>query len=57
MPDVVNTFIETNNFSDVQKAQDKILFDYNDDIIKYAENVMLVEWRYDRNKLRSCIGI
>lgn len=47
MPDVVNTFIETNNFSDVQKAQDKILFDYNDDIIKYAENV-------EKPKIRKC---
>lgn len=47
MPDVVNTFIETNNFSDVQKAQDKILFDYNDDIIKYAKNV-------EKPKIRKC---
>lgn len=47
MPDVVNTFIETNNFGDVQKAQDKILFDYNDDIIKYAENV-------EKPKIRKC---
>ena len=39
MPDVVNTFIKTQNFSEVQKAQDKILSDYNDDIIKYAENI------------------
>lgn len=47
MPDVVNTFIETNNFGDVQKTQDKILFDYNDDIIKYAENV-------EKPKIRKC---
>lgn len=47
MPDVVNTFIETNNFSEVQKAQDKILNDYNDDISKYAETV-------DKPKIRKC---
>lgn len=47
MPDVVNTFIETQNFSEVQKAQDKILSDYNDDITKYAETV-------DKPKIRKC---
>ena len=47
MPDVVNTFIKTQNFSEVQKAQDKILSDYNDDIIKYAENI-------DKPKIRKC---
>ena len=47
MPDVVNTFIETNNFSEVQKAQDKILSDYDDDITKYAETI-------DKPKIRKC---
>ena len=47
MPDVVNTFIETHNFSEVQNAQDKILSDYNDDITKYAETV-------DKPKIRKC---
>lgn len=47
MPDVVNTFIETSNFSEVQNAQDKILSDYNDDIAKYAEAV-------DKPKIRKC---
>ena len=47
MPDVVNTFIETYNFSEVQNAQDKILSDYNDDIAKYAEAV-------DKPKIRKC---
>lgn len=47
MPDVVNTFIKTYNFSDVQNAQDKILSDYYDDIAKYAETV-------DKPKIRKC---
>ncbi len=47
MPDVVNTFIKTNNFSEVQKAQDKIIFDYDEDITKYAETI-------DKPKIRKC---
>ena len=37
MPEVVNTFIKTNNFNDVQLTQEKILADYNNDITRYAE--------------------
>lgn len=47
MPDVVNTFIKTYNFSEVQNAQDKILSDYYDDIAKYADTV-------DKPKIRKC---
>lgn len=47
MPDVVNTFKETFNFNEVQRAQDKILADYNDDIAKYAET-------FDKPKIRKC---
>lgn len=47
MPDVVNTFIQTKNFGEVHKAQIKILEDYNDDIIKYAENNI-------KTKIRKC---
>lgn len=36
MPAVINRFLETNNFNDVQKEQDKILDSYLDDISKYA---------------------
>ena len=39
MPDVVNTFINSNSFGEVQKAQDKIINSYIDDISKYADNL------------------
>ena len=40
MPDVVNTFLETNNFQEVHRAQEKVLRAYEDDIEKYAKNAM-----------------
>lgn len=36
MPDVVNTFIETQNYGVVYNEQEKILTSYHDDIAKYA---------------------
>ncbi|MFI3229642.1 MAG: ATP-binding protein [Bacillota bacterium] len=36
MPDVVNKFIETSNFSVVHETQEKLLASYLDDIAKYA---------------------
>jgi len=36
MPAVINRYLETNNFSEVQKEQDKILNSFLDDISKYA---------------------
>jgi predicted AAA+ superfamily ATPase len=36
MPAVINQYLETNNFSEVQKEQDKILRSFLDDISKYA---------------------
>ena len=47
MPEVVNTYIATNNFNEVQKSQDKILSDYLNDIAKYAE-------MKERPKVRNC---
>ena len=47
MPDVVNTYIETNNFNEVHKAQQKVIDSYKDDIIKYANN-------YEKPKIRDC---
>ncbi|MCL2762263.1 MAG: ATP-binding protein [Treponema sp.] len=36
MPAVINRYLETNNFSEVQKEQDKILNSFLDDISQYA---------------------
>jgi len=36
MPAVINRYLETNNFGEVQKEQDKILNSFLDDISKYA---------------------
>ncbi|MCL2156326.1 MAG: ATP-binding protein, partial [Leptospirales bacterium] len=36
MPAVINRYLETNNFNEVQKEQDKILTGFLDDISKYA---------------------
>lgn len=47
MPDVVNTYLKTNNLSDVQQTQDKILSDYKNDIIKYALT-------FEKPKIRKC---
>lgn len=37
MPEVVNTFLQTNNFSEVNKTQQKIFKAYEDDIMMYAK--------------------
>lgn len=37
MPEVVQTFIDTNNFQEASKIQGKILADYQDDISKHAK--------------------
>ncbi|MCF0141653.1 MAG: ATP-binding protein [Mogibacterium sp.] len=47
MPDVVNAYIETKDYQQVQNVQDRILRDYQDDIAKYANNS-------DRIKARNC---
>lgn len=47
MPAVVNTFISTNNFNNVQSEQNKLLMSYDDDIAKYADNI-------DKPKIRKC---
>ena len=36
MPDVVNTFVKTKNYSEVQSSQEKIIRTYYEDMIKYA---------------------
>ncbi len=47
MPDVVNTFIKTNNYSEVQNAQEKIIRSYYEDMIKYAPVA-------EKPKVRKC---
>lgn len=47
MPEVVNTFIRTNNFNDVHQEQLKITGAYLEDIAKYAN-------MSDKPKARSC---
>ena len=47
MPSVVNVFIETNNFGDVHKEQQRIIASYLDDIAKYAPLP-------ERPKVRAC---
>ncbi len=47
MPAVVNAFIETSNFQDAFKAQQKIFKAYEDDIQHYATNT-------ERPKIRAC---
>lgn len=44
---VVNNFLENNNFNLVLKEQRKILNDYKDDIVKYADGV-------ESSKIRAC---
>lgn len=36
MPEAVNTFLETNNISDVYEVQQNIIEEYKDDMVKYA---------------------
>ena len=47
MPDVVNTFIETNNFREANLKQNEILQNYRDDIMHYAPNTM-------KQKITNC---
>ena len=47
MPEVVNTFLETSNFQEVYKAQQKIFKAYEDDIEHYAKNV-------EKPKIKAC---
>lgn len=47
MPEVVQTFIDTNNFQEASKTQGKILADYQDDISKHAKG-------QEKIKVRQC---
>lgn len=47
MPNVVNKFIKTKNFNDVQAAQEKIIDSYYEDMIKYVPNI-------EKPKVRRC---
>ena len=47
MPEVVQTFIDTNNFQEASKIQGKILADYQDDISKHAKG-------QEKIKVRKC---
>ncbi len=47
MPEVVQTFIDTNNFQEASKIQGKILADYQDDISKHAKG-------QEKIKVRQC---
>ena len=37
MPEAVNTFLETNNISDVYEVQQNIIEEYKDDMVKYPQ--------------------
>jgi len=47
MPAVINRYLETNNFGEVQKEQEKILNSFLDDIAKYASMT-------EKPKARNC---
>ncbi len=47
MPDVVNTYLETHNFQEVYKTQQKIFLSYEDDINNYAGNS-------EKPKIKAC---
>lgn len=47
MPEVVQTFMDTNNFQEASKIQGKILADYQDDISKHAKG-------QEKIKVRQC---
>lgn len=47
MPEVVQAFIDTNNFQEASKIQGKILADYQDDISKHAKG-------QEKIKVRQC---
>lgn len=50
MPEVVQTFIDTNNFQEASKIQGKILADYQDDISKHAKG-------QEKIKVRQCYDL
>lgn len=45
MPDVVNEFLNSNEYLKVQEVQDRIIRDYQDDIAKYANGVQRINAR------------
>lgn len=45
MPEVVQTFIDTNSFSEASRVQSKILADYQDDIAKHAKGALKIKAR------------
>ena len=47
MPEVVNTYIATRDYQQVQRAQDKIFATYEDDISQYSNN-------YAKPKIKKC---
>ncbi len=47
MPEVVNTFIASNNFQEAHKKQSEILKNYHDDIMHYAQSSM-------KQKITAC---
>lgn len=47
MPEAVNTFLETNNISDVYEVQQNIIEEYKDDMVKYAADE-------DKARIREC---
>nr|MCH4208371.1 AAA family ATPase [Solobacterium sp.]MCH4222606.1 AAA family ATPase [Solobacterium sp.]MCH4266702.1 AAA family ATPase [Solobacterium sp.] len=47
MPEVVNTFIKTGNYNEIQSVQEQIVTAYLDDISKYADQT-------DKPKARNC---
>src|SRR5574344_2020610 len=47
MPEAVNTFLETNNISDVYDIQKNIIEEYEDDMVKYASDA-------DKARIREC---
>jgi predicted AAA+ superfamily ATPase len=47
MPSVVNIYLETSNFGEVQREQERIITSYLNDIVKYASDA-------EKPKIRSC---
>lgn len=47
MPEVVNTFLATNNMSKVKELQSAIIDEYEDDMVKYADDA-------DKPHIRQC---
>lgn len=47
MPEVINTFLQTSNFQEVFKSQQKIFKAYEDDIELYAKNT-------EKQKIKNC---